>query len=138
MRKITAIILLCITALTACDKAFINGDLDGMWKLQQVESATDTHRPTDIYYSFQRHLTFISKHYEEKQPIRYLGNLHYNGDTIIMSGFRKFLEEQIAASPEILKQFYLYDDSTKFIIDKLDDETLIMKDGERRYSLRKW
>jgi hypothetical protein len=138
MRKITAIILLCITALTACDKAFINGDLDGMWKLQQVESGSSTHHPTDIYYSFQRHLTQISKHYEEKLPSRYLGNLYYRGDTITMSGFRKFLEEEIVASPDILEGFHLYNDSTVLITEKLKDETLIMRNEERRYTLRKW
>jgi hypothetical protein len=138
MRKKIATILLCIVALTACDKAFINGDLDGMWKLQQVESEYDIHHPTDICYSFQRHLTFISKHYEEKLPLRYLGNLYYHGDTIIMSGFRKFLEEENIASPDILEGFHLYNDSTVFIIEKLNDETLIMSSDDRRYTLRKW
>ena len=138
MNKSIITILLCIVAMTACDKAYINGDLDGMWKLQQVESGSSTHHPTDIYYSFQRHLTQISKHYEEKLPLRYLGNLYYHGDTIIMSGFRKFLEEENVASPDILEGFHLYNDSTVFIIEKLNDETLIMSSDDRRYTLRKW
>ena len=138
MNKSIITILLCIVALTACDKAFINGDLDGMWKLQQVESSSSTHYPTDIYYSFQRHMAQISKHYEEKLHLRYLGNLYYRGDTVTMSGFRKFLEEEIVASPEILEVFYLQNDSTVFNIEKLNDETLIMYSEDRRYTLRKW
>ena len=137
MKKILYILLVTST-LIACDKVYINGDLDGMWKLQQVESSSTTHYPTDIYYSFQRHLTQISKHYEEKLPLRYLGNLYYHGDTVTMSGFRKYLEEENVASPDILEGFHLYNDSTVFIIEKLNDETLIMRNEERRYTLRKW
>jgi hypothetical protein len=55
-----------------------------------------------------------------------------------MSGFRKFLEEENIASPDILEGFHLYNDSTVFIIEKLNDETLIMRNEERRYTLRKW
>ena len=122
----------------ACDKVYINGDLDGMWQLQRVEHAGVIHTPCDIYYSFQRHLTFVSKHYEEIMPLRFLGNLHYSGDTIVMSGFRKFLEEHIVATPETLLGFYLYSDSTVFVIETLNDEKLVMSSGDGRYTLRKW
>ena len=137
MRKITAI-LLCLVALAACDKAFINGELDGMWILQQVEDGERVMQPENISYSFQRHMTFISEHYEEKMPTRYLGNLYYQGDTVTMSGFRKFLEEHIVATPEKLQEYYLYNDSTVFVIERLDEDMLIMKSENRRYTLRRW
>ena len=132
------IILFLALMFVACDKVYINGDLDGMWQLQRVERGGEIAVPVDIYYSFQRHLTFVSKHYDEEMPLRYLGNLHYSGDTVVMSGFRKFLEEENIASPDILEGFHLYNDSTVFIIEKLNDETLIMRNEERRYTLRKW
>lgn len=122
----------------ACDKVYINGELDGMWQLQRVECDRGVYAPEDIYYSFQRHLTFISKHYDEKLPLRFLGNLYYSGDTVVMSGFRKFLEEGIVATPEILSDFYLYDDSTVFVVDRLDDEVLVMRSCDGCYTLRKW
>ncbi|MBQ7362533.1 MAG: lipocalin-like domain-containing protein [Bacteroidaceae bacterium] len=137
MNKI-AIILMCIVALSACDKVYINGELDGMWKLQQVDDGENVYHPTDIFYSFQRHMTQISRHYEEKLPLRYLGNLYYCGDTVCMSGFRKYLEEDIIASDEVLNSFYLYKDSTKFIVETLNDETLIMRSDDKRYTLRRW
>ena len=136
--KKTAIILMLAAILAACDKVYINGDLDGMWKLQQVEQGEESHYPTDIYYSFQRHMAQVSKHYDEKPPLRFIGHMTYRGDTITMSGFRKYLEEDKIATPDILKGFYLYNDSSVLKIEKLDDEMLIMRSNEARYVLRKW
>lgn len=137
MRKITAI-LLCLVTLAACDKVYINGELDGMWMLQQVDDGQTVHHPANISYSFQRHLTFITEHFEERMPIRYLGNLYYHGDTVTMSGFRKFLEEENVATPTILQKFHLYNDSTVFIIERLDEDMLIMQSDNHRYTLRRW
>ena len=136
--KKTAIILMLAAILAACDKVYINGDLDGMWKLQQVEQGEESHRPTDIYYSFQRHMAQVSKHYDEKPPLRFIGHMTYRGDTITMSGFRKYLEEHRVCSPEELKMFHLHSDSTIFTIEKLDDDILIMKNDVGKYILRKW
>ncbi|MBR5849317.1 MAG: lipocalin-like domain-containing protein [Bacteroidaceae bacterium] len=132
------IILFSALMFVACDKVYINGDLDGMWQLQRVERGGEIAAPVDIYYSFQRHLTFVSKHYDEELPLRYLGNLHYSGDTVVMSGFRKFLEEEIVATGDALSGFYLYSDSTVFVVERLDDETLVMRSSDGRYTLRRW
>ena len=37
MKKIACILSLLTLLLTSCDKAFVNGDLDGMWRLVKVE-----------------------------------------------------------------------------------------------------
>ena len=132
------IILFSALMFVACDKVYINGDLDGMWQLQRVERGGEIAAPVDIYYSFQRHLTFVSKHYDEEMPLRYLGNLHYSGDTVVMSGFRKFLEEEIVATVDALSGFYLYSDSTVFVVERLDDEILVMRSSDGRYTLRRW
>ncbi len=135
-KTITAIIF--ALAFVACDKAYINGELDGMWKVCQVEYNDEVCQPTDIYYSFQRHMTQISKHFEEEIPLRFIGNLYYRGDTITMSGFRKYLEEHRVCTPEELKQFHLHSDSAVFTIEKLNDDMLIMKNDVGKYTLRKW
>ena len=132
------IILFAAMMFVACDKVYVNGDLDGMWQLQRVERGDEAVAPVDIYYSFQRHLTFVSKHYDEEMPLRYLGNLHYSGDTVVMSGFRKFLEEDIVATADALAGFYLYSDSTVFVVERLDDEILVMRSGDGCYMLRRW
>ncbi len=138
MKKSILALAVTLTALVSCDKVYINGDLDGMWQLQKVEKGDTVEHPQGIYYSFQRHMAQIGKYYDEGIPLRYLGNLYYSGDTLTMSGFRKFLEEEKECTAEELKMFYVFSDSATFIIEKLGDEVLIMKNGERRYSLRKW
>lgn len=123
---------------SACDKVYINGDLDGFWKLQKIEHTDSVCFPKNIYYSFQRHMTQIGEYYDEQTALRFLGNLTYTDDTLTMSGFRKYLEEEHVCSPEELRRFFLYSDSSVFAIEKLDEEILIMQCDGLRYTLRKW
>ena len=78
-RNIHIFILLATIMLSACDNVYINGDLDGMWQLQKVENTEDNsvEYKQEIYYSFQRNLTFISKQNETDAPLRYLGNKRF-------------------------------------------------------------
>ena len=138
MKKRILILSAILTMLVSCDKVYINGELDGMWQLQRVESDETAKYPLDIYYSFQRHLVQISENYEEGLPLRYLGNMEYNGETLIMSGFRKFLEEDIVATEKELEHFFLYDTLTVFKVEKLDEEQLILSSNRGRYYLVKW
>ncbi len=138
MKKILYIIIPMLT-LFACDKVYINGDLDGMWNLCSVELPEKTIYPNNIYYSFQRHLTQVSKHNDVGLPERYLGNLRYTGDSIIMWGFYIHPGEGHEATPEELAQFYLYSDTTAFAVISIDDENLVMQNKEMHtYTLRKW
>lgn len=131
-------IIFCLLTTLACDKVYINGDLDGMWRLVSVETPDSTMTPHQIFYSYQRHLTQVGKHFDEGFPERFLGNLYYEGDVLTMSGFYDFPYESQPATLEKLSEYYLYSDSTVFTILKLDDEMLIMKNEERTYTLRKW
>ncbi len=137
MRKGLYILITC-TLLAACDRVYINGELDGMWRLENIIYPDSTATPEQIFYSFQRHMTQVSKHNDSTLPIRYLGNLYYDGTTLTMSNFYSFPHEEHTATKEILKEFHLYSDSTVFQIISLDNESLIMKSGERTYTLRKW
>lgn len=138
MKKILPLLIITILVVTSCDKAFENGDLDGMWRLLKVDSEEASYEPESIYYSFQRHLVQISKHYDTEFPLRYLGNLHYRGDTISMSRFINFPYETQTPTIEELKEFYIYSDSTAFIINTLNDEILIMRNSGKTYTLRRW
>lgn len=137
MKKILYILLVTST-LIACDKVYINGDLDGMWKLKSVEYPDSISYPNHIFYSFQRHLTQLTKDNDTELPERFLGNLSYYGSTLSMSNFQVFPLEPSAATLEDLKIFHLYSDSTTFNIVTLNDETLIMTSDERTYTLQKW
>ena len=80
----------------------------------------------------------IGKYFNDRNPILYLGNLYYNNDTIIMSDFRKYLEEDIICSQEHLNMFHIYSDSAVFKIEKLDDNVLVLNKGNMKYFLDKW
>lgn len=141
-RNIHIFILLATIMLSACDYVYINGDLDGMWQLQKVENTEDNsvEYKQEIYYSFQRNLTFISKQNETDAPLRYLGNLYYSeqDNSVTINGLRKFPNEKYIATLDDLKQFMIFDTNTTFNILKLDNEQLIMEYKSYRYYLKRW
>ena len=131
-------ILLTTLSIAACDKVYINGALDGMWKLTSVQYSDSTAYPTQIFYSFQRHLAQVGEYYDEEFPTRFLCELNYNGKQLSMSNFHSFPLELYPATPEMLKTFHLYSNSTVFTIVTLNKETLIMSSEERTYHFSKW
>ena len=128
--------------LASCDNVYINGDLDGMWQLKMVENNNDasTTYPKNIYYSFQRNLTFISRQDETNNPLRYLGNLYYDEQekSVTINGLRNFPYEKYVATLHDLKQFMIFDTNTTFNIIELDNEQLIMEWNNYRYYLIRW
>lgn len=134
------VILSIVTMLSSCeiDKVYINGDLDGMWQLQRIANADTLIEPQGVYYSFQRHMAQVSKHYEEKIPLRFIANLDYSGERISIYGMRRYLEEEKIPTQEELNMLYLPSDSVTFDILTLDKEALIMSRNDCIYSLRKW
>lgn len=141
-KTIQLLAIILATLITSCDNVYINGDLDGMWKLQKVEEEgiDDAIYPEDIYYSYQRNLTFISIMNENDDPIRYLGNMYYNKEenTVTINGFTLFPHENHIADIDDLKKFMLYDLETVFTIEELDNRILIMRNDKRRYTFMKW
>ena len=141
--KKTIYLFIIVTALVSCcDNVYTNGDLDGMWQLQTVEDMDkkSVQYPKDIYYSFQRNLTFISRMNETDIPLRYLGNMYYNNDksTVNINGLRNFPNETQIATKEILEQFMIFDTDVTFTIKTLDNKQLIMDYNRYRYTLKRW
>ena len=139
MKKLSLILSIALI-LASCDidKVYINGDLDGMWQLQQIESADTLIKPQGVYYSFQRHMAQVSKHYEEEIPLRFIANLDYSGKEISIYGMRRFLEEEKLPTKKELKILYLPSDSITFKILTIGKENLIMSCKDYTYSLRRW
>ena len=69
IKKILYICLLLL--LFSCERIFINGELDGMWRLKRVESADEVMYPDSIFYSFQRHLVMMGIYSETQHPKNY-------------------------------------------------------------------
>lgn len=138
-------ILLSLTLIfsACCDNVYINGDLDGMWQLQKVENKNnpeETTIPQNIYYSFQRNLTFISKQDETSTPYRFLGNLYYNQEekTVTINGLRNFPNESYVATLNDLKRFMIFNTNTVFNVLTLDNKQLIMEYDNYIYYLKRW
>lgn len=122
----------------SCEKVYINGDLDGMWKLHTVETDDTVFRPANIYYSFQRHLVMLGEHFEEGFPNYYLAEFDRVGDMLLMSNFYKYPVNQGVSDKEELEKYFIFGDTVRFRVELLDDEVLVMRDGPRVYNLKKW
>ena len=111
--------------LLSCEKVYINGDLDGMWRLQTVETTDTTIHPQNIYYSFQRHLVMLGEHFETGFPNYYLAEFDREGDMLVMSNFYKWPVNQGVCDKEELKKYFIFSDTVKFIVEVLDEEVLV-------------
>lgn len=122
----------------SCEKIYINGDLDGMWKLEKVVKGDCVEYPGNICYSFQRHLVMLGKYSEEGFPDYYMAEFDKAGDKITMTKFYKYPGRDDTCDMEELKKYYIFSDTMVFIVDNLNSETLLMHTVDREYRFRKW
>ena len=56
-KKYILLIFIFLIGITSCQKASINGDLDGMWQLMKIEKKDKPAEvPTQLYYCIQLHM----------------------------------------------------------------------------------
>lgn len=141
MRRLFFISILCLVALSfaGCDKVYVNGVLDGQWKLLSVEKAGIVEQPAVmITYSFQRHTMLLALHHEEELPYRYIGEFDHSDGFLYTSGFVRFPGVSAECYPEELERYYIFSESEKFKVERLDEDILVMSTTDRIYRLRKW
>ena len=143
MKKITYIFLFFAMLIVAssCDKAFVNGDLDGMWRLVKVEKDGREIFPENIYYSFQRHLVMMGDYTEEEglPSNYYMGVFARNGNSMLMNNFYCYPGVSGESNPEELEKLYIFSNEVNFFIENLGSELLVMlSDDNIRYYFRKW
>lgn len=142
MKKITYIFIFFTMLFAAsCDKAFVNGDLDGMWRLVKVEKDGGEIYPENIYYSFQRHLVMMGIYAEEGTPSNYyMGVFARNGNSMLMNNFYRYPGVDDKCDPAELAALCIFDEEVHFIIENLGSEVLVMStdSGNIRYYFRKW
>ena len=137
MKKILYICLLLL--ICSCERIFINGELDGMWRLQRVESADEVVFPDSIFYSFQRHLLMAGIYSETAHPRNfYMGCFYYDGNSIMMNNFSQYPGTSGVCIPAELDNLYIFDTVAVFNVEHLDDDKLILSSFGREYSLVKW
>ena len=139
MNRFVYILVFIAMLFVSCDKAFENGDLDGMWKLVKVEKDGEEFYPEDIYYSFQRHLVMMGVYGEEGMPSNfYMGVFARNGNHILMSNFYRYPGIEGEYFQEELENLYIFGNEVDFIVENLSSELLVMSTGAIRYYFRKW
>ena len=137
LKKILYVCLLILTI--SCEKIFINGDLDGMWRLQSVEDENSVVYPDTIFYTFQRHLVMMGIYSETELPKNwYMGCFFYDGDSITMNNFYRYPGTDGICVSEELKNLHIYDTIVGFKVEHLDDKVLVLSEYDRKYSFRKW
>ena len=139
MRNFIYIFVVFIACFFSCDKAFENGDLDGMWRLENVEKEGDTYPLDGVYYSFQRHLVLLGKYNEQGAPELYMAEFEHSGGEIVMTGFYLYPGVDGVCNKEDLKKYCIYNDPERFVVDVLNNDVLVMHTNDGRiYSFRKW
>lgn len=139
MKKILLIFSIILLTLSSCDKAFVNGDLDGMWRLERVVYDGEDIVPQRIYYSFQRHIVMFGKYYEEASPFLYMANFSYEDGVLSMDTFKEYPGIEDVCDAAALESMYIYSpEGVVFSVEKLNESNLIMSTDDRVYYFRKW
>lgn len=124
-----AMLILCITG---CQKAPINGDLDGRWQLMEIETFEGVKDIADdqLYYSFYLHvcnLSYYGGFYTE-------GNFIFENNLLIIDF--PYIKEDISDSS--LPRFGIFSNPVEFKVVYLDKKKLIMENDESLITLRKF
>jgi hypothetical protein len=129
--------LLLILLPTSCYKVSMNGKLDGMWQLLEIEKISGEY--TDIksrqrFYSIQLHL--IS--FRQIGGSQYLGRFVYSGDSLLINDVRIAYSEDRLATKEQLLPFGLSDISERFKVEKITRSEMVLRSDSATLRFRKY
>lgn len=137
IKKILYIILPFL--LLSCEKIYINGDLDGMWRLERIETENETIYPEGVYYSFQRHLVMLGIYSETEQAKnRYKACFTHADGKIVMDNFYRYPGTSGVCDTEELAALYIFDTHVEFTVEELCSERMVLLTDGMSYVFRKW
>ena len=137
MKKILYVCLLLL--LLSCERIFINGELDGMWRLRRVDNGVVVEHPDSIFYTFQRHLVMLGIYSETEHPKNwYMGCFEYEGDSIVMNNFYRYPGTDGIRVPKELENLYIFDTIAKFKVEHLSNDMLLLSSSDVEYTFEKW
>ena len=119
-----------ILILSSCEKAPINGDLDGQWQVVSVDPKPPAILSERLYYNFSLHvcqLTYYEGYFMS-------GNLKFDG-MVVEIDF-PFVESE--RDVLILHQYGIYDNPVRLTVESLNAKQLILSDAVHRIVLRKF
>lgn len=126
------LLALLLSALFAgCKKDYINGDLDGLWQLDEISIDGQTQpTPDHRYWAFSFHVAQLT---EYGGPYA-IGNLAYDGTTVKVD-FPYAVSE---ADVEKLREWGVYENPAVYTVESLDGSRLVMTCGDVRLRFRKF
>lgn len=133
LKRICRAAILCLTGsliAAGCQKAPINGDLDGQWQVMEVEPKVEHPQfGGRLYYCFSLHVCQLTT-----GPVVTSGNLSYAGDRIDIN-FPRFTSQ---AASDSLRWWGINSNPVTFKVEHLDKNRLVIRDGETTVTLRKY
>ncbi|MDR2389621.1 MAG: lipocalin-like domain-containing protein [Tannerellaceae bacterium] len=129
--------LLLLLLLSSCNKAPMNGPLDGMWQLMEITRADGEKidvKAEQRYYCVQlRLLSFV-----KTGSCLFLGRFVYNGDSLLIHDVRIYFSEERLASKEALWPFGMSDVSEHFAVEEITCSRMVLKSEHATLGFRKY
>lgn len=126
-----AAVLFVLLMPTSCEKAPINGDLDGQWQVMSV-TPQPTESPIEerLYYCFYLHvcqLTYYDGVFTE-------ANMKFDGKTLYLD----FPYAETEGNDIKLRQYGINENPITFNVEHLDNKSLILRHGDTVVTMRKF
>lgn len=138
MKKLTILFILSILfTLPSCNKLPMNGKLDGMWQLIQIDTKEGSNHDVKeqrLYYSVQLKLITLRGMGGSSYI---LGRFEHSGNSLSLYDFRTGGSEQ-PCTLENLKPYGLYSLEPKFEVEKLTGSEMVLKSEESTLYFRKF
>lgn len=133
---ILSTLAMIVVMLSSCGKTPINGKLDGMWQLIQIDNAEGSnHEIKDkrVYYSIQLELISLRGMSGSKYI---LGRFEHTGDSLFLYDLRSDGEQP--SSLDDLKPYGLTTTEPRFGVEELTGKAMILKSEDTKLYFRKF
>ena len=135
MKQILLFILFML-GISSCDKAPINGKLDGRWQLMTIEYTNGKIEECErIYCSIQLHLVELMD--KGTTPLTLIGHFS-SADGVMMGEFKYQDNMEATVTEEDLNRFGLNSSVTHFEVEKATGSKMILKSDYARLTYRKF
>lgn len=125
-------VLLLSVMMSCCQKAPINGDLDGMWQVMQVDPEP-AYKPINarIYYNFYLHTCNLTVYGDGTFSTSVMA---FDGEKMTL----KFPDRVSDHHMDRLRQFGINSNPVTFTVEKLTSKSLVLRDGDTTVTMRKF
>lgn len=132
IRLIYSIALFLCIGFSGCQKASINGYLDGRWQILEFESGSEIESVKDqqLYYNFYMHVVNLSAYGGDITD----GNMLFKDNILWM----EFPYINTIDGMEKLGRYGIFSNPVEFEVLTLNKNTLILKEGDLLITLRKF